>query len=164
MKRQSLLVEAMKHVKEDVKLVIAGPPDTPNDKIRIETLVADLNLTNRVTLNLRFLPREVYADYLRFSAAVAYIPFQEDAFSYVAMEAACASKALITTDDSGGVLGMINDGQTGWVSKPNPQSIAWALDQIYSGEPSAVALGANSQKFLDSMGISWSKTIVRLLE
>ena len=95
--------------------MIAGPPDSEADAERLRELVERFGLSERVRLDLRFLPRATYADYLNGAAAVAYLPFDEDSLGYVSMEAATAGKALITTSDSGGILALAKHQETGWV-------------------------------------------------
>jgi len=95
MKRQNLLLKALKKTKKPVKLIIGGPADTSHDKEELIHLVEELQLGDRVKLDIRFLPRSVYANYLNNSLAVAYLPYDEDSLGYVSMEGANASKAMI---------------------------------------------------------------------
>lgn len=161
MKRQHLLVEALALTPPAVRLVIAGPPDSSDDRIRIERLVEDLGLAPRVTLDLRLMPREEVARYVNGSTAVACIPYEEDSFSYVAMEAAEAGKAIITTRDSGGVLGLVRHRETGWVAEPTAASLADALSRVDGSL--AVELGHRAKGVWTGLGISWPRTIERLL-
>ncbi len=161
MKRQYLLVEALTYMPKGTQLVVAGPPDTPEDATRLECLVERLALRDRVKLDLRFLPRAELAEYVNHALAVAYLPYDEDSLGYVAMEAATAGKALISTQDSGGVLGLAKHDQTGWVVQPEPQALAAAMMQAYGGL--AAELGHAARAVWTSMGITWPKTIERLL-
>src|SRR5260370_4450289 len=77
------------------------------------------------------------------------------------MEAATAGKALISTQDSGGVLGLAKHDQTGWVVQPEPQALAAAMMQAYGRL--AAELGHAARAVWTSMGITWPKTIARLL-
>src|SRR5262249_37701433 len=157
MKRQHLLVEALTHTPKHTQLVIAGPPDVPEDATRLEALVERLALRDRVKLDLRFLPRGELADYVNHALAVAYLPYDENSLGYVAMEAATAGKPLISTPDSGGVLGLAKDNETGWIAQPEPQALADAMMQAYGGLPAK--LGAAARELWTSMGITWAKTI-----
>ncbi|MBP0628111.1 glycosyltransferase family 4 protein [Cupriavidus sp. AcVe19-1a] len=163
MKRQSLLLEALTHADKRVKLIIAGPPDTPSDARVLEETVARLGLSDRVKLDLRFLPRETYADYVNGAAAVAYLPFDEDSFGYVAMEAATAAKALITTTDSGGILSLVKHEETGWVAKPNAESLASALQSVYDSASRTQEYGHAARELWESHGINWPQTLEALL-
>jgi glycosyltransferase involved in cell wall biosynthesis len=163
MKRQHLLLEALAHTPPSTRLLIAGPPDTPADGQKIVELTERLGLGDRVQLDLRFLPRHVYADYLNASSAVAYLPFDEDSLGYVAMEAATAGKALITTDDSGGVLGLVKHRQTGWVAEPQPKSLADVMSNVYSDGAITRRMGMAARELWLSMAITWPQTIKTLL-
>lgn len=164
MKRQHLLLEALVHADKRVKLVIAGPPDTQADAEKLKGCVARLGLGGRVKLDLRFLPRETYADYVNGAAAVAYLPFDEDSLGYVAMEAATAAKALITTTDSGGILGLATHEQTGWVAKPNAESLANAMNLVFENPRVTRQYGSAGNDFWKQMGINWPETVTALLQ
>lgn len=163
MKRQHLLLEAMRRTAKNVKLLIAGPPDTIEDGKRLMKLVEQLNLSNRVKLDLRFLPRETYADYVNKSAAIAYLPYDEDSLGYVAMEAAIAGKALITTKDSGGVVGLVKHKHTGWLVEPNAKSLASAMNAAAANYHRANKFGTATRELWLSFGVTWSKTLEVLL-
>jgi len=163
MKRQYLLVEALAKSAASVRLVIAGPPDSPDDVLRLEMLVEKYGLSDRVKLDLRFLSREEYAAYLNAASAVAYLPYDEDSLGYVAMEAAMAGKALITARDSGGILGLVRDGETGWVVEPEPESLAQAMSAACVDSASVVRRGDGARSLWLQMNISWQSTIERLL-
>lgn len=161
MKRQALLVEAMAHADPRARLVVAGPPDSPADAEALRHTVERLDLGSRVTLDLRFLTRREYAEYVCGASAVAYIPLDEDSFGYVSMEGATAGKALVTTTDSGGVLALVQDGVTGWVAEPEPLHLGDVLSQaIFS--PLSARFGAAARETWLGLGISWERTVERL--
>ncbi|EAQ77495.1 glycosyltransferase family 4 protein [Blastopirellula marina] len=163
MKRQFLLIQAMAKTNANVRLIIGGPPDYPKDGERLHRLVSELGLADRVKLDLRFLPREEYANYIRNARAVAYLPFDEDSLGYVAMEAATAGKALLTTTDSGGILGLVKHMETGWVASPDPESLAVSMNAAFESEQRAIDYGHNAQRLWDSFGVNWENTIQVLL-
>lgn len=163
MKRQHLLVEAMEHAGKDVRLVIAGPPDQPADGIRLIELVERLGLGDRVTLDLRFLPRDTYASYVNGAAAVAYLPFDEDSLGYVAMEAATAAKAIITTTDSGGVRDLVQHGRTGFLAEPESLPLADAMTCMVDNRVQARTWGLAARELWLSLNISWPATVEALL-
>ena len=163
MKRQHLLLKALSQTGKDVKLIIAGPPDTPVYADRLRETVAQLGLGNRVKLDFRFLPRETYAKYVNGSVAVAYIPYDEDSLGYVTMEAATAGKALITTTDSGGILGLVKHGETGWVAEPTPASLADAMNGVWQNRKRSRQHGLAAKELWLSFGINWPQTVEKLL-
>lgn len=164
MKRQHLLVEAMQYTDKRVKLLIAGPPDGSADAARLVSLVEQLGLADRVQLDLRFLPRETYARYVNGAAAVVYLPYDEDSLGYVAMEAATAGKALISTTDSGGVLGLVRNEETGLVTTPDPPALAQAMSAISQDKKRTQAYGMAARELWLSFNITWPATIEALLQ
>lgn len=163
MKRQHLLVEAMAKTDSHVRLIVAGPPESPEDALRLQKLVEQHGLQDRVKLDLRFLTRTELARYVNEANACAYLPFDEDSLGYVAMEAATASKPIISSIDSGGVLGLVKHMETGWVAEPNPASLAIALNQACRDTASIKAMGQAACQLWNDLEISWPATIERLL-
>lgn len=163
MKRQHLLVEAMTSAAKGVRLVVAGPPDSSEDERLLRSLVERHGLEDRVHLDLRFLSRAELANYVNRASCCAYIPYDEDSLGYVSMEAAYAAKPLITTTDSGGVLGLVRDGETGWVCDPSVDSLGDALSHVILNEKLLVSLGEESRRRWLGMNVNWSSTITRLL-
>jgi glycosyltransferase involved in cell wall biosynthesis len=163
MKRQYLLLEAMQHASLETKLIIAGPPDGPEDAARLVSAVERLGLADRVKLDLRYMPRATYADYVNGAAAVAYLPYDEDSLGYVTVEAAQAGKALITVSDSGGVLGLAKHGETGWVTRPEAPALAAAMGAVFKHRQKTLEYGAAARALWLSMGINWSNTVEKLL-
>jgi glycosyltransferase involved in cell wall biosynthesis len=162
-KRQHLLLEALALCDNDLKLIIAGPPDTSEEARNLEQTVARLGLSSRVQLDLRFLPRQTYADYVNGATAVAYLPFDEDSLGYVAMEAATAGKAIIATNDSGGILGLAKHAETGWVAEPTAPSLAEALNAAWADPKRARQYGDSARDLWLSLKINWHETIEKLL-
>jgi glycosyltransferase involved in cell wall biosynthesis len=163
LKRQYLLLEALARTRTGARLIVAGPPDTPEDARRLAALVESRGLSRRVTLDLRFLPRAELARYVNGADAVAYLPFDEDSLGYVAMEAACAGKPILTTSDSGGVLRLARDGESGWVAEPHPESLADALVRVMADPADARAMGETARRMWTALGVNWPATIERLL-
>jgi glycosyltransferase involved in cell wall biosynthesis len=162
MKRQDLLLEALVHAGTNVRLVIAGPPDSPADAEKLERIVSANDLADRVKLDLRFLPRQSYADYVNGSAAVACVPFNED-YGYVGVEAAAAGKAILTTSDSGGILNLVKHKITGWVAEPTVESLADAMNSVFESIRLTREYGLAAMDLLQSQGISWPNTVDELL-
>lgn len=163
MKRQHLLVEAMAHADPHVRLVVAGPPEAPQDAIRLHRLIEQHGLQERVKLDLRFLTRQELASYVNGASACAYIPFDEDSLGYVAMEAAMAKKPIISSLDSGGVLGLVRHNETGWVSEPHSTALAEVLNQACCNTAAVESMGHAANEVWSDMKISWPATIERLL-
>ena len=163
-KRQHLLLEAMQYVAGNVRLIIAGPPDDMEDADRLRRLVLQLGLEDRVRLDLRFLPREKYAEYVNRSLAVAYLPHNEDAFGYVTVEAMQAKKPVLTVSDAGELLLLVRHLETGYVSEPTPRSVADGLSYLGSDPTRASLLGASAYDLWRELDTTWSSVIERLLQ
>ena len=163
MKRQHLLVEAMRHVASDLKLLIAGPPDRPADGLRLKSLVERHRLGDRVRLELGMLNRDRLAQHVNNALACAYLPIDEDSFGYVTMEACQASKAVLTTHDSGGVLGLVGHEETGICVDPEPAQLAEALDRLWARRDDARCWGEAACQRWQELGIDWDHTIDQLL-
>jgi glycosyltransferase involved in cell wall biosynthesis len=161
-KRQALLVQALRHA-PGVRMVIAGPPETQEDATELARLAADLDVEDRLTLDLRFLPRAAIAALVNRAAAVAYIPFDEDSVGYVTMEAFQARRPVITTIDSGGLLQIVRHGETGLVTDPDPEALGGALLALTAQPGRASRLGAAGRAVLDELELTWPRTIARLL-
>lgn len=161
-KRQRLLIEALVHA-PGVRLVVAGPPDGAADAEDLRRLTAELGVEDRVRLDLRFLPRADLAALVNGASAVAYLPYDEDSVGYVTMEAFHAGKPVITTDDSGGVLRIVRDGETGWVTRPDAEALGAALGAAASNPGRTLRLGLAARETMASLRLTWPETIARLL-
>lgn len=161
-KRQHLLVEAMKHVRSGVRLVIAGPPDTPADGQRLEQLVAREKLQARVQLDMGYLPRTKIIQYVNRSLACACIPYDED-YGYVTLEAFYAGKPVVATHDAGGVLDFVTDRQTGRIVSPDAKSLAEAMDELVENSLETARWGEAARTHIHQRHINWPETIKRLV-
>jgi glycosyltransferase involved in cell wall biosynthesis len=161
-KRQALLVRALRHAPQ-VRLVVAGPPDSPGEGRALRALAARVGVEDRLTLDLRFLPRKELAALVNNATAVAYLPFEEDSVGYVTMEAFAAGKPVLTSTDSGGVLDIVRKGETGLVTAPAPAALGEAMARLMANPARSAAMGAAGRQALDAMGLTWDRTLARLL-
>lgn len=162
-KRQALLLDAMRYADKDTRLVIAGPPESDADRDGLHELVEKHGLGDRVKLDLRFLTRQELATYVNHARAVAYLPFREDSFGYVTMEAFEAAKPVITVSDAGELLEIVLDDQTGTVTAPEPRLLGDAMSAYCRDERLARDRGRAGQALWRSKGINWPENISRLL-
>lgn len=161
-KRQHLLVEAMKYVKSSVKLIVAGPVESPDYASKLQGIVQGHGLEGRVELRLSFLPRADLVKLINNARACASVPIDEDSMSYVAMEAVAARKCVITANDSGGLLELVKHKETGYVVNPTAAEIAEALDAV-AAKNHAIKLGQAARNLWDRLDITWSSRIDQLL-
>ena len=161
-KRQDLLIEALRFA-PNVRLVIAGPPESPETERRFRNLAEKWGVADRLTLDLRFLPRIEVAKWMNNCRAAAYLPFQEDSVGYVTMEAFQASKPVITVSDSGGVLDIVRDGETGFVAAPTAEAVGAAMTSAMSDIRNARHMGSAAQMTLAGLNLTWPHVLSRLL-
>ncbi|MFL9870951.1 glycosyltransferase family 4 protein [Paraburkholderia megapolitana] len=162
-KRQHLLVEAIALTKTQVRLRLCGSSSGMGYPAELERRIDDLGLRDRVTLECRWISEEEKAAYFGACLAAAYLPVDEDSYGYPSVEASHASKAIISTSDSGGVLELVQNGVNGFISEPTPQGLADCMDRLYSDKALAMTMGTNALARLGEMQISWSHVLQRLL-
>ena len=102
--------------------------------------------------------RELFANAL----ACAYVPFDEDSYGYVSLEAYHSRKPVITCVDSGGTLELVEDGVTGLVVEPEPASLAEAMDRLAADRGLARRLGEAGFERMGELRISWDHVVERL--
>lgn len=161
--RQHLLVEAIGLTKSAAKLIVAGPPETPGAADLLRCTVKRLKLEDRVMLDFGFHPVTKIADYVNHARACAYLPADEDSVGNFTMEALSASKPVITLTDSGGILQVVLNGETGRVVEPDATAIATAIDSIYSDPSRSQQMGRAARTLFDSLELTWPNTIEKLL-
>jgi glycosyltransferase involved in cell wall biosynthesis len=162
-KRQHLLVEALQATRTPVRLVLAGKSESAEYLQQIKALIERLGLQDRVTLLFDWISHEEKITLLANCLAVAYVPFDEDSYGYVSLEAHHAGKAVITTADSGGPLELITDGENGLITDPTWKAIAAAFDKLYSDRKLARRLGECGVEKIQQLGITWDKVVSKLL-
>jgi glycosyltransferase involved in cell wall biosynthesis len=74
-----------------------------------------------------------------------------------------ASKPVITCTDSGGPLEFVIPGQTGLECDPEPAALARAMDSLYEDRTRATAMGAAARDHYESLKISWSNVVEKLV-
>jgi glycosyltransferase involved in cell wall biosynthesis len=160
-KRQWLAAQAMAHVKSGVKLVVAGAADGPNElaHFRHEARPA----VDRVVAEARWITEAEKEDLLARCLGVVYMPFDEDSYGYPTLEAYHSCKPVITCTDAGGTLEIVEDGVTGLVAEPTPESLADAIDRLARDRDAAAAMGRAGRERIDELGIGWDAVIGALL-
>jgi glycosyltransferase involved in cell wall biosynthesis len=161
-KRQGLLVEAMAHVKTGVRAVIAGSPDHPRELDYLRQVIEREGVEDRVDLIAGWLPQERKEELMAGSLACVYIPFDEDSYGYVSLEAYHSYKPVVTCSDSGGTLEIVEDRVTGRVAEPEAAALAEALDDLYSARADAERMGRAGFERMGQLGISWDHIVDEL--
>jgi glycosyltransferase involved in cell wall biosynthesis len=158
LKRQSLLIEAMRYVRSPVVALLGG---IGGQQGACESLIAEHGLHDRVRL-LGAISNEQLCAFYAASLAVFFGPVDED-LGYVTLEAMLAAKPVITCTDSGGPLEFVVDGETGCVVPPEPEAIAAAIDRLAGDRDKARAMGEAGRARYDELGISWQAPVDALL-
>jgi glycosyltransferase involved in cell wall biosynthesis len=159
LKRQSLVVDAMRHVRTGVQLVLVGSgPDEP----AIREQIRKLRLEDRVSLQVGLTDEALNRLYLG-ALGVYFGPFDED-YGYVTLEGFAARRPVVTLTDSGGPLEFVTDGDTGLVVPPQPKAIAEALDRLHADRALAARMGLAGQEKLRASVPDWPEVVARLLD
>ncbi len=163
-KRQHLAIESMRYVRSNVKLVIAGNPDTDKDADLLNSMVEKYKLRDRVTIIDQYISQERKADLFASALGCIYIPYDEDSYGYVTLEAYHARKPVITCSDSGGTDVVVLDGKTGFMVPPDPKAIARAMDTLFARPGLAEKMGTAGLEHIHSLGINWHNVIESLIK
>jgi glycosyltransferase involved in cell wall biosynthesis len=157
-KRQYVAVEAMAGVKSQARLIIAGQAETPEDLNRLMSVIHEYELEDRVEVIPRWITEEEKLRLLAGARGVVYLPYNEDSYGYVTLEAFHARKPVITLRDSGGTLELIEDGRNGRVVD-GLDELAGAIDELGTDRSLAERLGQAAYDTIDELGISWDRVI-----
>jgi len=161
-KRQHLLVEAMRFVQSGVRLIVAGQPESQAYLDRLVSLVKNDHLEDKVDLKMRFVSEEEKISLYAGALATAYIPYDEDSYGYVSLESFHSRKAVITCSDSGGIREIVRDSISGYVVSPTPAALGKAMDLMMLDRPSTEQMGNQGLQEVVKRSISWD-TVIREL-
>jgi glycosyltransferase involved in cell wall biosynthesis len=158
LKRQDIVVEAMRHVSTDVRLVLVGRGP---DEEALRRKIDEHRLGERVSLEIG-VSDEHLRELMLHALAVYYGPFDED-YGYVTLEGFAAHRPVVTLTDSGGPLEFVEDGETGLVVPPDPPAIADAFDRLFSDRDLARRLGTSGRTRIEETVPDWPEVVERLL-
>ena len=153
-KRPDLMAGALRHVRTDVRVTIAG-----TGSMRGELLGLAGDRAPRLDLP-GFVDDATLVDLYAGALGVVYVPFDED-YGYVTLQAFLAGKPVVTTSDAGGVLEWVEDGVTGFVVEPTPEAVADAIDRLAADPDAARAMGDKGRD--RAAGLRWDVVVQRLL-
>lgn len=157
LKRQALLVEAMRYVQAPVVALLSGQG---GQRPQVEELIGRYGLQDRVRLCGHLSDEDLVEHYAR-CLGVYFAPFDED-YGYVTLEAMLSGKPVITAHDSGGPLEFVRDGETGFVVEPAARAVADAIDRLFAEQARAERMGkAGRERYLEQ-NISWDHVVARL--
>lgn len=162
-KRQHLLIEAMRYTRTKVKLRLCGASSGDAYVRELMELVSSAKLQERVHFDNRWISEEEKVEILSECLAAAYLPLDEDSYGYPSLEASHASKPVLTTTDSGGVLELVTHGYNGLVVEPDPKALAGAMDQLFIDRAKTREMGLNATHRISELNINWQHVLARLL-
>lgn len=140
-----------------IAAVIAGEGE---ERPALEQLASELGVANRVTFAGR-LSDEQMLDHLARCRAVVFPPFQED-YGFVTVEAFASRRAVLTCRDSGGPAELVEDGVSGFVTDPAPESMARALRALADDAGLAERMGRAAEAA--GARLNWPETVGKLVE
>lgn len=163
LKRQDLVVQAMRYVKTPVRLVIAGKCTEPEYEQKIRSLIKEYELEKKVSYKNVWVEDEEKIRMLSNSLGVLYTPYLEDSCGFVTFEGFYSSKPVISCVDSGGTKEFITDSVTGYLTEAIPQALAEKMDYLYENRELAAQMGKCAREELLKKKITWDETVRRLL-
>jgi glycosyltransferase involved in cell wall biosynthesis len=158
-KRQWLAIEAMARVRSGARLVVAGAADDRAQLKFLDDALERAGVADRVELLTHWISEEEKIELMAGARAAIYIPFNEDSYGYVSLEAFHAGKPVITCSDSGGTGELIQHGRNGLIAAPDPGALAQAIDQLFESESIAAELGRAARVRPAELGISWDRVV-----
>lgn len=153
-KRINLIIEAMKYVKGEIKLKIAGTGPEENklkELAKTDSRIEFLGFKNNNEII------ELYSNAL----AVLFLPYDED-YGLVTIEAMRSKKPVITCSDSGGTNEFVKHKVSGLIAEPNAQSLAKQIEYICKNKEEAIKMGERGFELVKD--ITWDKTVYAILE
>ena len=154
-KRPDLPVAALAHAPAARLIVVGRGPEAG----RLERLARQTGVDSRV----EFLPRvdeegliELYA-----RARLVLVTAADEDLGYVPLEAFLSGKAVLTTDDAGGPLEFVRDGETGFVVPPTPEAMGAALRVAWDKPEALAALGERGRREVEKL--NWDDVVTTLL-
>ena len=156
LKRVDLLIQAAAAAGGDWRVRIAG--EGP-ERATLVKLTQELNLEHRVVLLGELNEERLVHEYA--NCAAVYFGSRAEDYGLVTLEAFSSAKAVVTCTDSGGPAELVEDGVTGFVSKPEVDDVAEALERITQETGLAEKLGAAAAEVAAQH--SWPAAVERLL-
>ncbi|MCG2796646.1 MAG: glycosyltransferase family 4 protein [Actinomycetia bacterium] len=157
LKRVDLVIRAMKSVKNKrASLKVVGQGFLRES---LEELASREGISDSVSFE-GFVSEEELLDLYANAGCVVYVPFEED-YGYSTLEAFKSRRPVVVTDDSGGTLEFVVEGENGMVVPARPENLAGAIDELLSNKRKAKRLG--NAGFEAVAGISWKHVIDKLI-
>lgn len=158
LKRQELVIEALKFTKQDVKVIFTG---TGSNLTFLKAKALEAGVASRVTWTGYAHAEDLIRLYSE-CLGVLFCPLDED-YGYVTLEAMHARKPVVTLDDSGGPVEFVQNEVSGLVCSKDPQRLAIALDRLFADKAIAKKMGSRGKEIYDSLNLSWKKVVEKII-
>ena len=145
-----------------VRLRIAGMSQDAGYLASLNALVIKHGLQDRVTIDSRWISEGEKRHLLSQALGAVYVPLDEDSYGYPTLEAAHASRPVISVIDAGGVGEFVESGRSGLLTETEPAALADAFDRLWSDRALAKALGEGARQRIDTLRINWDHVVERL--
>lgn len=153
-KRIDLLIRAMKYVKSDIPLYIAGTGPEKDHLMKLAEKDSRIHF-------LGFVKDEEVDQYYADALLVPYFPQEED-YGLITIEAMMHKKPVITTQDAGGPTEFVSDGETGFVTACDPRAIGEKIDYMARHLSETVAMGERAYERVST--INWKSVLDKILQ
>lgn len=154
-KRPALLLEALPHAPGARAVFVGRGPE----EARLASRAAELGIADRVRL-VPEVDDEMLLTLYAEARVVAVTAAGED-LGYVPLEAFLSGKPVLTTEDAGGPLEFVVDGETGIVTPPRPEALGVALRLIWPRLDALAAMGEAGRRRAATLG--WDRPVEALL-
>jgi glycosyltransferase involved in cell wall biosynthesis len=160
-KRQALVLEALTHTRNPVKVRFAGMADEEKYQTELRKSASHLGVEKQVEWLGHVSDQEKLALYAK-ALGVLYPPIDED-FGYVTLEGMLSRKPVVICADSGGPLEFVRHQENGLIAGPTPEDLAQALDRLWDNRGEARKWGLAGYELYRQMNISWANVVKSLL-
>jgi glycosyltransferase involved in cell wall biosynthesis len=154
-KRPGLLLEALAHAPESRAVFVGAGPEEE----RLKRRAAEIGVSDRVSWMARVEEEELLRLYAE-ARLVAVTACGED-LGYVPLEAFLSGKPVLATEDAGGPLEFVRDGETGIVVAPRADAIGIALRLAWPRTEALRAMGAAGRR--RAARLNWDEPVAALL-
>jgi glycosyltransferase involved in cell wall biosynthesis len=154
-KRAELPIAALAHAPRARLVVLGRGPEEE----RLRRLAKDLSVGERVRF-VTDVDEEGLLDLYAGARLVLVTPADED-LGYVPLEAFLSGKAVLTTDDAGGPLEFVSDGETGFVVPGRAETLGAALRLAWENPEALAEMGERGRQRVAAL--SWDAAVSALL-
>jgi len=154
-KRPGLLLDALVHAPE-ARAVFVG---TGPEEERLRARAREIGVDGRVRFAGAVGDDELLSLYA--NARIVAVTASGEDLGYVPLEAFLSGRPVITTEDAGGPLEFVRDGETGLVVAPRAEAMGVALRLAWGREDALRQMGQAGQR--RAAQLSWDEPVSKLL-